>query len=64
MGFDGDAALALEVHGVEHLLHHFALGSAPVTSSSRSARVDLPWSMCAMMEKLRMMRDPLRYDEA
>ena len=28
--------------------------SAPVTSSSRSASVDLPWSMCAMMEKLRM----------
>ncbi len=22
---DGDAALALEVHGVEHLLHHLAL---------------------------------------
>ena len=26
MGLDGDAALALQVHGVEHLLHHFALG--------------------------------------
>ena len=25
MGFDGDAALALQVHGIEHLLHHFAL---------------------------------------
>ena len=25
VGLDGDAALALEVHGVEHLLHHFAL---------------------------------------
>ena len=25
MGLDGDAALTLEVHGVEHLLHHFAL---------------------------------------
>ena len=24
--FDGDAALALQVHGVEHLRHHFALG--------------------------------------
>jgi len=24
--FDGDAALALEVHGVEDLLVHFALG--------------------------------------
>ena len=26
MGFDGDAALALEVHRIEHLRHHFALG--------------------------------------
>src|SRR5271157_2886252 len=25
MGLDGDAALALQVHGVQHLLHHFAL---------------------------------------
>ena len=25
MGFDGDAALALQVHRVEDLLHHFAL---------------------------------------
>jgi len=26
VGFNGDAALALQVHGIEHLLHHFALG--------------------------------------
>ena len=25
VGLDGDAALALQVHGVQHLLHHFAL---------------------------------------
>ncbi len=25
---DGDAALALQVHGIEHLLHHFALRQA------------------------------------
>ena len=25
VGFDRDAALALQVHGVEHLRHHFAL---------------------------------------
>ncbi len=25
VGLDGDAALALEIHGIEHLLHHFAL---------------------------------------
>src|SRR5262249_46374803 len=28
--------------------------TVPVRSSRRSARVDLPWSMCAMIEKLRM----------
>src|SRR6266446_4400991 len=28
--------------------------SAPVISSKRSASVDLPWSMCAMIQKLRM----------
>src|SRR5579862_1186696 len=28
--------------------------SAPVASSRRSASVDLPWSMCAMIEKLRI----------
>src|ERR1700687_3090277 len=28
--------------------------SAPVISSKRSASVDLPWSMCAMMQKFRM----------
>ena len=26
MGLDGDAALALQVHRVQHLRHHFALG--------------------------------------
>src|ERR1022692_4490052 len=30
--------------------------SAPVASSNRSASVDLPWSMWAMIEKLRMRR--------
>src|SRR6478752_2053488 len=30
--------------------------SAPVASRMRSASVDLPWSMCAMIEKLRMKR--------
>ena len=28
--------------------------NAPVSSSKRSASVDLPWSMCAMMQKFRM----------
>src|SRR5438270_11273661 len=30
--------------------------TAPVVSRMRSARVDLPWSMWAMIEKLRMFR--------
>src|SRR3954470_23365578 len=30
--------------------------SAPVASRIRSASVDFPWSMCAMIEKLRMKR--------
>ena len=29
MAFDGDAAFALEVHGVEHLLLHLALRNRP-----------------------------------
>jgi hypothetical protein len=29
VGFDGDAALAFEVHGIEDLFHHFALGECP-----------------------------------
>src|SRR5262245_55153821 len=32
------------------------LSTAPVSSSMRSASVDLPWSMCAMIAKLRMRR--------
>jgi hypothetical protein len=51
---DGDAALALDIHRIEHLLLHFALGQPPVIWISRSASVDLPWSIWATMEKLRM----------
>jgi hypothetical protein len=51
---DGDAALALEVHRVEELRAHLALADRRASSRRRSASVDLPWSMCAMMEKLRM----------
>ena len=29
MGFDRDAALALQVHRVENLVHHLALGQRP-----------------------------------
>ena len=52
---DGDAALALDIHGIEHLLLHLARSSPPVSWISRSASVDLPWSICATMEKLRIL---------
>src|SRR5438477_9927047 len=32
----------------------------PVRSSSRSERVVLPWSMCAMMQKLRVYSIPMK----
>ena len=51
---DRDAALALNVHRVEHLAVHLALGEAAALLDQRSASVDLPWSMWAMMAKLRM----------
>src|ERR1700680_612226 len=38
--------------------------SAPVSSSKRSARVDFPWSMCAMMQKLRTKRGSIRSDDS
>ena len=55
LGLDGDAALALQIHLVQQLILHFPVRSAPVYSRSRSARVDLPWSIWAMMEKLRSL---------
>ena len=52
---DRDAALALDVHRVEQLVPHVARRRrSSVSSRMRSASVDLPWSMCAMIEKLRM----------
>lgn len=36
------------------------LSTFPVSSSSRSASVDFPWSMCAMMPKFRMRSSPIR----
>ena len=51
---DRDAALALEVHGVEDLRFHLARLQRAGELEKRSASVDLPWSMCAMIEKLRM----------
>ena len=62
MGFDGDAALALQVHRVEHLLHHFALGQRAGHLEQAVRQRGLPWSMCAMIEKLRMNSGSMRYD--
>src|SRR3954451_8987860 len=38
--------------------------SAPVTSKSRSANVDLPWAMCAIIQKFLINAGSMRYDEA
>jgi hypothetical protein len=51
---DRDAALALDVHAVEVLRAHARSSTTPVSCSMRSASVDLPWSMWAMMQKLRI----------
>jgi len=53
-GLDRDPLLAFQVHRVEDLLRHLPIGNVPVSCSRRSARVDFPWSMWAMMQKLRM----------
>ena len=54
LGLDRDPALALELHRVEHLGGSACASTAPVSSRMRSASVDLPWSMWAMIEKFRM----------
>src|SRR3954452_2743547 len=38
--------------------------NAPVTSNRRSASVDLPWSMCAIIQKFLINAGSMRYDEA
>jgi hypothetical protein len=55
LALDRDAALALDVHPVEVLRPHARSSTTPVSCSIRSASVDLPWSMWAMMQKLRMI---------
>jgi hypothetical protein len=57
---DRDAALALDVHAVEVLRAHVAVETTPVICSMRSASVDLPWSMWAMMQKLRISSEGSR----
>jgi hypothetical protein len=51
---DGDAALFLDVHRVEHLGFHLAVGQAAAALDQAVGQRGLPWSMCAMMEKFRM----------
>ena len=51
---DGDAAFALQVHVVEDLFLELAFGDGPGDMSRRSDSVLLPWSMWAMIEKLRI----------
>ena len=46
LGFDGDSALALDVHGVQNLLLHLSVGEAPAmldepVSQRRLAMVDM-----------------------
>src|SRR5690606_20035572 len=51
---DGDAALTFQVHGIQYLGLHLTFAKPPQIWMKRSARVDLPWSMWAMIEKLRI----------
>ena len=41
LGFDGDAAFALDIHGIEHLLGHLAVGqpAAMLNQSIRQRRL-------------------------
>ena len=54
MRFDRDAAFALQIHRIEQLVLFIRSAIVPVLSSKRSDSVVLPWSMCAMMQKLRV----------
>ncbi len=49
---DRDTPLSLQVHRVEHLRHHLTGAERSVNSRIRSARVDFPWSIWAMIEKI------------
>ena len=54
MRFDRDPAFAFQIHRIKQLILLLALLIVPVRSSNRSDSVVLPWSMCAMMQKLRV----------
>ena len=50
---DRDATLTLQLHRVQVLLMQVTLGDY-ARAMMRSATVDLPWSTCEKMQKLRM----------
>ena len=52
---DGDAPFAFDVHAIQVLRRMARSSTTFVSCSILSASVDLPWSMCAMMQKLRMI---------
>ena len=55
VGLDGNAPFALQIHVVQHPVsargRHLAVGERPGEFSILSARVDLPWSIWAIMQK-------------
>jgi hypothetical protein len=52
--FDRNAALTLDIHGVEQLLLHIAFLNGIRQFHHPVGSVDFPWSICAMIEKLRI----------
>lgn len=51
---DRDATFALKIHLIEQLRSHVTFRNRPGAFEQPVCEVDLPWSMCAMMLKLRM----------
>lgn len=52
MALDRNTSLLFQVHIVKHLPFGYLDGF--VNSNKRSAKVDFPWSICAIMQKLRI----------
>ena len=51
---DSYPPLPLQVHLVEDLVHHLPLAHRVCLLQRRSVRLDLPWSIWAMMHQFRM----------
>ena len=54
MRLDRNASFAFQIHAIEDLLLHPSPLTVPVISRKRSARVDFPWSMWAIIQKFRI----------